>query len=213
MTKTYQDIWLINLNNSKLQAMDHSILDSIEAARAARFKYDQHRQRFIASHIAMRMILAKYLETQPQNLTYAKEINGKPYLQYHPELKFNLSHSGDYAMVAVSDQPIGVDIEKISDRDELDLAKRFFSTAEYAWLIQQSADKQQAAFFQLWSRKESVIKLTGLGLKQSLSEFSVINDQIDLDDKKCHIKTIDSPDGYTGAVASYQSIETNHREF
>lgn len=90
--------------------------------------------------------------------------NGKPYLTDHP-FQFNLSHSGDYVFCGVSEQEIGVDIQKIQGDNMLRLAKRFFSGPECQALEAcGDADLCHRMFFRMWTRKEAYGKLTGEGI-------------------------------------------------
>ncbi len=99
--------------------------------------------------------------------------NGKPYIE-NCKVKFNLSHSGTKVMCAVSENEIGCDVEKVKDIDDK-IAKRFFHNEEYDYILsQRGKEKQKDAFFRLWTLKESFLKITGLGMKLPLSDFSVI---------------------------------------
>ena len=100
--------------------------------------------------------------------------HGKPYLRDYPDVHFSLSHSGDYAMCVISCFPIGCDIQKISDA-RTHVARRFFTPAEQLYL--QSSDNPQAEFTRIWTRKESYVKMKGLGISACpLTSFDVISD-------------------------------------
>ena len=107
------------------------------------------------------------------DLTLAYGEHGKPYLARHPSIHFNLSHSGDYALCAVADRPVGVDIQEMVDYDEA-LARHCMCDDELAWLAGQG-DKSRA-LTRLWVRKESYIKLTGEGLSRNPITLCVIDD-------------------------------------
>lgn len=99
--------------------------------------------------------------------------HGKPFFAALPEFQFNLSHSGTKVLCAVSDRPIGCDVERIGDCNER-LAKRFFHPDEYAALQKAAADEERAAlFYRLWTLKESFLKVTGRGLSLPLSSFCI----------------------------------------
>ncbi|MCQ2354886.1 MAG: 4'-phosphopantetheinyl transferase superfamily protein [Clostridia bacterium] len=102
---------------------------------------------------------------------FFSEKNGKPYLYGGPY--FNLSHSGNISICAVSPFEIGCDIERITDAD-VNLAKRFFHPDEYgAVLSSEAGEERNSLFFRLWTMKESFLKATGLGLTVPLDSFSV----------------------------------------
>jgi len=93
---------------------------------------------------------------------------GKPYLP--GGAFFNLSHSGDYVVLAVSAAEIGADAEQITPYSE-SVAQKCFTAAELKWLSQQDDDQ---AFFRLWTGKESVMKATGLGLQMPPESFQIL---------------------------------------
>lgn len=94
--------------------------------------------------------------------------HGKPSLKNHPELHFNLSHSGDVAILTVSDTECGVDIESTQRPHEaIGVANRFFSRNEYAAMML-SANPNEA-FCRLWTLRESYVKMRGKGFAIGLS--------------------------------------------
>lgn len=106
--------------------------------------------------------------TESFHLTYCYGDNGKPYFENIP-LFFNISHSGEYVLCAVSSREVGADIQKIQSADVMKLAKRFFSEPECCALERCESDRErQRLFFGLWSRKEAYGKLTGEGITAAL---------------------------------------------
>jgi len=96
-------------------------------------------------------------------------INGKP--ETHA-ICFNLSHSNDLVICAVSENDIGCDIEKISTAT-LSIAKRFFTENEFKYIESFSGKDADNEFYRLWTAKESFIKMTGEGLSRPLKSFEV----------------------------------------
>lgn len=86
---------------------------------------------------------------------------GKPVFRGEPELHFNLSHSGSFALCALSDHPVGVDIEALRPRRE-GLAESILSPEELTWYHTQGSTTQ--ALLTLWTRKEALCKYRGTGL-------------------------------------------------
>jgi 4'-phosphopantetheinyl transferase len=99
---------------------------------------------------------------------------GKLYLTEHDGLYVNLSHSKDYAVCAVHDKPIGADIQFCRECD-MKMAQRFFSPNETEF-INGSKDRK-SAFFEIWTKKESLVKAVGKGLAIPLGSFSVLGSQ------------------------------------
>ncbi len=93
--------------------------------------------------------------------------HGKPYIPGHEEINYNVSHSGDYSICAFSDSPVGVDIERITDYNDL-LLKKLASRGEAEAFSSIPQDKKNFEFFSLWTKKESYLKYTGQGISTDL---------------------------------------------
>nr|WP_199308372.1 4'-phosphopantetheinyl transferase HetI [Aphanizomenon flos-aquae] len=171
-------IWRINLNSDELQLQFfRETLSSDEIARAERFYFPEHRQRFMAGRGTLRAILGQYLDIAPKQVEFEYQPRGKPLLAAKfadKGLLFNLSHSQDLALLGISYQhQIGVDLEYIRTMSDLEgLAKRFFSAREYEYLRLLSLAQQQQIFFRYWTCKEAYLKATGDGLVQ-LEEIEI----------------------------------------
>ena len=117
-----------------------------------------------------------------QKLGISRETYGKPYLTGTEQLFFNLSHSGSYAAAVFSDEPVGIDVERVRPAD-MALAKRFFAAEEYAALRAVSDERDMGGrldreFIRLWTRKESYIKAVGEGMHLPLADFSVLAETV-----------------------------------
>jgi 4'-phosphopantetheinyl transferase len=118
------DLWTIPLTDPR-----PLVLSEDEETRAARFRFERDRIRWSRSRSALRNILAACIGRDPESLEFTYNANGKPSLT-GIELEFNLSHAGDFAMVAVAKAvPVGVDIEKIRENVPMaDLLSRLGET-------------------------------------------------------------------------------------
>ena len=100
----------------------------------------------------------------------AVDARGKPYCD---GVFFSLSHVGDLALCAVSDAPIGCDIERVRDAP-FEIAPRVFCPGERAYLHSaQDESEAQRRFFTLWTLKESYMKMTGEGLGLSPNRLEI----------------------------------------
>ncbi|HLX69138.1 MAG TPA: 4'-phosphopantetheinyl transferase superfamily protein [Verrucomicrobiae bacterium] len=149
-----------------------------ETARAQRFKFEKHRNRFIAGRGVLREILTRYLQIKPEELRFDYSANGKPGFAAGVEsggIHFNLAHSEDLALIAVTRiGPVGVDVECVREMKDMDeLVERFFSVRENERFQRVAASEKAAAFFNLWTRKEALLKATGEGITRSLSLVEV----------------------------------------
>jgi 4'-phosphopantetheinyl transferase len=132
------------------------------------------RREFLVGRTAIRRVLGAILEMPPAAVTLVEGPHGKPHIGATPPLQFNLSHSGDQAILAVGTAPLGVDIEQMrSGRPFTRLADRFFAAVEAQWLHAQPAASRQRAFYHLWTLKEAYLKALGTGLTLSSQSFSV----------------------------------------
>ena len=169
------DAWRIALDlpPASVRSLE-SHLSTEESERAERFRFSTDRDRYIVAHGCLRKILAHYLHCQPGQLHLSTNEYGKPFLENH-KLEFNLSHSGNFALMAVSQvHKVGVDVERIRSNLEHDsIARRFFSANEIAELMALPPDQKELAFFNCWTRKEAYIKAQGLGLTLPLNSFDV----------------------------------------
>jgi 4'-phosphopantetheinyl transferase len=171
-------VWYADLGKAKeYQESFKQILSVEEVQRAERFLKIEHRERYIAAHGILRLILAKYLTADPADLIFIKGNRGKPYLGglHTGKLQFNLSDSQQMALYAFTkNKEVGIDIEYMSEKIEaLELAERFFSANEYKALLQCDPAQRKEKFYQCWVRKEAYLKLIGQGLHFPLSQFEV----------------------------------------
>jgi 4'-phosphopantetheinyl transferase len=154
------------------------ILPPEERKRADAFHFPADRTRHILGRAVSRLLIARCAGVEAASVRFEYGAKGKPQLAgalIHNSLNFNISHSGDYVLVAIAFQRcLGVDIERIRmDIDTGAIAKRFFSANECLALAGLPADLRHEAFFACWTRKEAYIKARGDGLSLGLHRFDV----------------------------------------
>jgi 4'-phosphopantetheinyl transferase len=169
-------IWKVDLAGKNAIEMD-ALLSPDERARAARFHFERDRQRFVVARGSLRTVLSRYSNLPAGALEFGQTEYGKPFLTNPAEtdLSFNLSHSGNLALIAVTRRrEVGVDIECMRDDFATDeIAAHFFSAEEVAQLRRVPLGLRTEAFFNCWTRKEAYIKARGEGLSRSLDSFDV----------------------------------------
>ncbi len=153
-------------------------LSNDEHERAGRFQFEHLRRSFIVARGVLRSILAGYKNCKPGDIQFEYAKTGKPLLskQAGPvEFCFNLSHSGDLVVIAVTlGRQIGIDIEHIRPiREMKEIAERTFSQAENQQLETVPEEQKLKAFFNCWTRKEAFIKAIGDGISFPLDQFVV----------------------------------------
>ncbi len=151
-----------------------SSLSKDECLRLDRFHFDRDRNKYLLSRGILRNILARYLKIQPKGIQFHYTPFGKPYLP-SGELHFNVSHSGDCILYAVSRHAdIGIDVEYCKNSiDYLSIATQFFSKNEWVKLSSLAPAQRVIAFYRCWTRKEAFLKAIGTGLQHPLTDVEV----------------------------------------
>lgn len=128
----------------------------------------------VLSHLLVRKCVFEQYGVLPKKLVLLKNEYGKPCFSGFPDIHFNISHTEKAILVAVSDENVGVDIEKITNARN-GVAQKYFTDDE-----KQYCQGQDARFFEIWTKKEAYAKYTGKGLIEGFSTFSVLSDKRDL---------------------------------
>lgn len=172
-----------------------------EKQRADRFLRETPGRRWIVGRAMLRRIVASHCGEGVRNIRFTLEPKGKPVLESAAasrQVHFNLSHSGGIAAVAVTGTaPVGIDIEKVRAIDDHeDISKRFFSPDEQMRISALPSSQRPRAFFEYWTRKESMIKATGEGMS-ALSKATLDEPAA----SEWQIHEFEPRPGYVGAVA------------
>lgn len=216
-------VWLVN------PVVDHTalnlylqVLSPSEKAKAARFRFEEDKYRFIVGRAVLRKLSSQYMGCNTNEVLFGYNQFGKPYYKNSTLLKFNLSHSNRLAVIGFSSNlQIGIDIEKVnSDYDFSDIAQTVFSRKELLMLNKLNPVDRIARFYELWTRKEAFIKGVGHGLSFpiSLRKISVLSDRVEkgsIDAAAAGIKIMESwstssfdpSPAYRAAVALNGKIE------
>ncbi len=149
---------------------EFEILNLEERARALRFVRPRDRRRFLLCRSALRLILGRLTGIAPERLEFRAGPGGKPELE--PEqnpsgsLRFNVTHSADLALIAVTDgREVGVDLERIRPIKEAErIVESYFTPDEISHFLQLNPQDRPLAFLRGWTRKEAILKAKGVGL-------------------------------------------------
>jgi len=152
-----------------------ALLRPEERARADRFRQADDRRRYILGRGLLRTVLGRHLDRAPGSLVLGAGPRGKPTLADGDGIAFNVSHSGDYVLVAVGRAAaIGVDVEQWRpDLDLVGVGPQVFTPAEQAAIAHAPAAQQTYRFFRQWTFKEAVAKAVGQGLSLDVTRFEI----------------------------------------
>jgi 4'-phosphopantetheinyl transferase len=170
------EVFSVRLNGSASHARPMSeLLSEEERLRAQKFKFAHITDLFVQAHAALRILAARKLRVEPGSIVFSTGSFGKPRIDRAPDFGFNLSHSGNMAVIAfASGCDVGVDVEQIRELSDFDeIIQRYFSIAEIAEFRSVERGFRKEAFFSAWTRKEAYIKAKGEGLSIPLDSFSV----------------------------------------
>jgi 4'-phosphopantetheinyl transferase len=141
-----------------------ALLSEDERNRAGAFVRDDPRRRFIVARGRLRERLGARLGVPPAGVVFSYGPNGKPAVE---GVHFNVAHTGDLALGAIGDAPLGVDVERIRPmKNATALAQRWFHADEVDRIA--AAPHPLAEFFRTWTMKEAALKLVGVGVGESL---------------------------------------------
>jgi len=167
-------IWFFSLcaEQTMLQSQ-RKLLTADECLRADRYRLPELSRRFTLARGIQRMILGAYCGNEPGDVCFDYSATGKPFMP-GSAIQFNLSHSGDYGMLAVTEhRQVGIDIECIRPVSVLSIARRYFMPEEYNCLATLSEPEKLKMFYRLWTCKEAYVKARGLALSDALSDVQV----------------------------------------
>lgn len=174
--KTELHVWFIKLHEiSKSINYLKALLTEDEILKASKFRFQKDKNCSVISRGALRLLSGKYLNTNPKTITFKYGDYGKPDYNIETELKFNVSHSGNLAVIGfVLNNEIGIDIEQLKyDFEVMDIVDNYFSQHEIETLKKLPIEEQIKGFYRCWTRKESFIKAKAKGLSFPLDSFSV----------------------------------------
>ena len=163
-------LWSIDLNEVETTSLQSTeLLSSEECRRTLGFKFLKDSRRFATTRSALRLLLGRYLNTEPRRLIFNYSRMGKPSLggeHSKSGLQFNVSHCAEMSMLAFTkNRAVGVDIERVRENVDTDqIAERFFSEDEKRALSSLPKSEKRKGFFDCWTRKEAYLKAQGEGL-------------------------------------------------
>lgn len=158
-------VWQVSLA-AQAPAWDQTLLSVSEAGRARGFHCAHARKTYVETRGALRIILSGYLGMAARDVNIRSTPFGKPFL---PEqagiLDFNVTHSGDMALIAVARGAVGIDLERVDpDFEWSDAAGVACGASERTHLMTSPFALPRQAFYAHWTAKEAYLKARGTGM-------------------------------------------------
>lgn len=166
-------ISILNISQIDENTFEYFLKKVPNTKKVMRYRNNIDRIRTLFGEVMTRHQSSQYLETTTNNISFDYNAYGKPFLSNEKNLHFNLSHSGEYVVTCFSSSNIGIDIEVIRPVD-LQMVISNFTTPEINYVQGLTSDGQIHRFFEIWTRKESLLKNIGKGLSIPLDSFSVV---------------------------------------
>ena len=151
------------------------LLDSISVEkkeRILRFRQYPDALRGLIGELLLHFMLDRFDSVDSADRSVRMNEFGKPFFEFIKDVHFNISHSGDWVVCGISRQPIGVDVEEIGEIPA-DVTGRYFTSEEVEQIPAGRGAESEKRFYQIWTLKESYIKMEGQGLSIPLDSFSI----------------------------------------
>lgn len=197
-------VWRLALDEARA-APDR--LSQTERQRARRYQCPQARHTFVQTRAALRQVLGRYLDRPPLCVELQEGRYGKPRLATaQPCLEFNVSHSGQLALIAVSRLPLGIDLERLEPRMQWrEVLPACCHPLELPALLELPEREGCIRLLRLWTLKEAYVKGRGLGLSLPLGDIR-LERQGDawsvVEDNAWYLHPLTLPQGYLGSIAT-----------
>ena len=192
-------VFKVDSKNEGILVDKMSLLSLKEREKLSKYKYDKDRNLSLAGRLMLYCFAERFKDEKYGEVNFVNDLDefckenlsdleivygeiGKGEVKDRDDLFFNISHSKEYCVLALSDEEIGVDIQEIKDI-RADIAGRFFEKRDNDY-IDSEEDKKRERFIEVWCAKESYAKLTGQGIGEGFSTFYENFDKMELFDSK-----------------------------
>ena len=163
---------------SGLDEMDHQRLyqeaSEDRKRRADRYPRLEDKLRCVAADSLLKRAVKDHLHLD--RYTVETDELGKPRLKDVEGFHFNLSHSGRWVVLAYGNAPVGIDVQEVRRTGIEEIARRFFTPDEQAYVFEGTEQIRQERFLRVWTGKESYLKYLGTGIRKALDSFSIFDD-------------------------------------
>ncbi|MCA9500834.1 MAG: 4'-phosphopantetheinyl transferase superfamily protein [Nitrospira sp.] len=209
--------WRVHLDLSSRQtSLYRTDLSEDERARAKRYRLPHHQNQFILTRGILRNLIGHYVGIPPGTIRFENNVQGKLSLiePPHSSLQFNVSHTNGMALLAFTiEHAVGIDVEEVNRNvNDQDIATRYFSPREAAYLATLPPDKRTQEFLTYWTCKEAYLKMLGVGLSGGMAHCEIaldpdsLNANVLVTDRQsrndaCSLFRINAGESHVGALA------------
>lgn len=170
------EVYVLKIDTEITASLFQSLLSGIDTDKKDKilsYRRQEDAHRSLMADWLLRYVLITHHNFTNQEISFQYSYYGKPTLKEQHTIHFNTSHAGAWVVCAIDKNEIGIDVEKIIPTD-LQVAEHYFSKKEQRYLTALPNAAQLSAFFQLWTLKESFVKMIGEGLSIPLDTFSIL---------------------------------------
>ncbi|WP_458627023.1 4'-phosphopantetheinyl transferase family protein [Winogradskyella sp. PC D3.3] len=213
---SYSDIKLFKIELSKYHHITDvllSVLSPLEVKRAQRYHHLKDTNRFIICRALLKILIAKEKGLAVSQIYFEKETNHKPYFPIDRALFFNVSHAGDFAIIAIGNCELGVDVEQVDEHfNYSDILSTVFSAEEISFI--KDFEFERRLFYKFWTRKEAIVKAIGKGIDDDFSKIPVADGNHEVptslvqDFKNINVYSLELQADYFVAIAYTQENKT-----
>lgn len=193
-------------DSTALMAQLRKLLSADEIARAARYRRPEDQLRFSGTRGMLRVLLAQYTQQPADRIEFVAGVNRKPELKASAGWHFNVSHSGNWLLIAIGKPRVGVDLEWANpDFSFRDVLPTSFSPNEQEHI--EACPDARLCFYRLWTRKEALVKATAKGMDDAFNQIPSLmgthpaDNQLIGQDGHWTVLSFTVADGYPAAVA------------
>jgi len=188
----------INKHFPKIKKELADVLSEREQEKASRMFIQKDKERYVVSKFCLRSILSLCLDSTPQAIEFIFHEFRKPTVK---GIEFNISHTGDYVLIAISPKAVGIDIEYLNEEfDFKSILDITFSKNEIAFIGEKRVDPKN--FYVMWTRKEALLKASGEGVSDNLHLIECLDEQLRWDEVIFKMRTFTIGENYVASIAT-----------
>ncbi|MDQ8005661.1 MAG: 4'-phosphopantetheinyl transferase superfamily protein [Pedobacter sp.] len=193
-------IFRIDVNNhfQKIKKELADVLSEREQEKASRIFIPKDKERYAVSKFCLRTILGLCLNISPQEIDFIFHEHKKPTVI---GIEFNISHTGDYVLIAISPKAVGIDVEYLNrEFDFKSILDITFSKKEIDFIGDKDVDPTN--FYVMWTRKEALLKASGEGVSDNLHLIECLDEHLEREKEVFKMRTFMIEDSYVASIAT-----------